>query len=106
MANRNLSPKHGAHGRSLALEPAPHLERCREAAGLFFRPRRTTRGDDPPFVGSPASASWLQPGRRKRLVAAHRRRREIVLEEQSVSYESLHRRRRLVAPAVGDNRSG
>ena len=53
-----------------------------------------------------AAASRLQSGRRKRLVAAHRWRSEVLLEEQSVSHQGLHWRGRLTASAMGDDRSG
>ena len=48
---------------------------------------------DSSFVGVSAAASWIQPRRRQWMVAPDRRRSEVVLEEQSVSDEGVHRRR-------------
>ena len=74
--------------------------------GYFVGSAEPQRRDDSPFLGVPAAASRLQPGRRKRLVAAHRWRPEVLLEEQSVSDQGLHWRGRLTASAMGDDRSG
>ena len=62
--------------------------------------------EDSSLLGVSAAASRLQSRRWQRLVPTHRRRSEVVLEEQSVSDQGLHRRRRLAASAVGDDRSG
>ena len=83
--------------------PAGQVEQRRQAGRLLRRQRRARRGNSQ-FVGLPAAASRLQSRRRQRLVAPHRRRSQVVLEEQSVPDQGLHRRRRLAASAVGDDR--
>ena len=85
--------------------PAGQVEQRRKAGRLFRRQRRAHSGNDSQLVGLPAAASRLQPRRRQRMVAPHRRRSQFLLEKQSVPDQSLHRRRRLAASAVGDDRS-
>src|SRR5215469_1500793 len=82
------------------------MERSRKTAGLLCWQRGAYRRDDPAFVGSAASPPRLQPGGRKWLVTAYGWRPEFLLEKQSLPHQSLYRRRRLQAPAMGGDRSG
>ena len=75
--------------------------------GLFHR-QRHARGADPPLLRLSPAASRIhaQRRRRQRLFPPHRRRSEHLLEEQSLSDQTLHRRRRLGLSAMGDHGSG
>ena len=90
----------------MALESARRLEQCCQAGGLFHRQRGADRREDPAFLGLSAAASRRHLGRWQWLVPFDRRRPAILLEEQSVSDQSLYGRRRLAAPAMGHDRSG
>ena len=72
--------------------------------GYFHRKRDAGVGNDPALVRLSTAASRGDARRRDRygrVLAADRRRRGLVLEEQSVSVASVHRRRRCDAPAMG-----
>ena len=74
--------------------------------GYFTGQRGTDRREDSPLLGVPASASRRHGGRWQRLVPLDRWRSEILLEEQSLPDQSLHRRGRFAASAMGHDRSG
>src|SRR5277367_4905335 len=101
MANRDLSAEYRIDDRSMALERARHLEQRRQAGGLLHGQRGIGRADST-LLGLSASASRRDGGRRQRMVAADRWRSEVLLEEQSLSDERVHGRKRCVAPAMGD----
>ena len=104
LGNRNLSPEHRADDRGVALESARHVEQRGQTGGLFHRQRGADQREDPTLLGIPAAASRRHDGRRQRLVAPDRWRPQVVLEEQSLPDQDIHRRRRFAAPAVGHDR--
>src|SRR5579884_2800597 len=103
MANRDLPPEYRADGRGLALESLREVEQYRKAGGLL-RWRRRTGGRNSQLLGLSSAASRIQPWGWQRLVTSHRRRRAFLLEEQSLSDEGVHGRRRLASSTVGHDR--
>jgi hypothetical protein len=98
-----LSAKHRTLCRSLALEPAGHLERS-FGQGVFHRqcePHRVY----PPFLWIPAASSRVHSQRwdgKSRLFSSDGWGRKYILEEQPLSDQSIHRRRRFAASSMGD----
>src|ERR1700686_5269516 len=90
----------------MALEPARRVEQSGEERRIFRRKRGAKRPEDRAFVGVPASSPRSNDGGRKWLVPPHRWRLQELLEEQSLPDQGLHRRRRLVASAMGDGGFG
>ncbi len=91
LGRSQLPPQYGAPRRGLALEPERHLERRQPR--IFHRCGGSRRAD-PPFVRIPAAPARVHPQRghgERRILAPHRRRRALVLEEQPVPRARVHR---------------
>ena len=83
LAAGHLSPKHGASRRSLALEPARHLERSGRPGLLHWQ--CNTGGNDSSLMGLHAASPRHEPRpRRAQLLRSLGRRSGYLLEEQSV----------------------
>src|SRR5258708_3436228 len=91
----------------MALEPAGDVERFQRQR--IFRWQSQAWGFRSSLIRLPTSPSRLYPERRngcQRLFTHYRRRREYLLEKQSISVEGIYRRGRLELSAVGRNGPG
>src|ERR1700730_14243351 len=91
----------------MALESKGDVERSRRER--IFHRGFDARGDDPAFVWirfAPSGFHSESGDRGHWVFTVGRRRREYILEEQSLSDQGFYGRGRFGAPAVGGDRSG